>query len=199
MAAPGLIDDMEDKNDAILTAEGRQGYWYTYSDMTGTITPVPNKGFAMEAIMPPRDASTYAARMVGMGFTSYGAGMGFDLNAMGTTKTGYDASGYIGVTFWARIGKGTSAALRVNISDKDTAPDGKVCNDAKGKCNDHFGADLTLTESWKQYTLKFSELKQVGYGDVFPKILTNALYGMSFAVGTKVSFDVWIDDLAFIK
>lgn len=199
MVAPGLIDDMEDKDGAIITAEGRQGYWYSYSDGTGTMTPDPKKGFTMTAITPPREASTSAAHMAGMGFTMYGGGMGFDLNAMGTTKSGYDASGYSGVTFFARIGKGASAALRVNISDKDTAPEGGVCNNAKGKCNDFHGQDITLTEDWKQYTIKFTDLKQQGYGDPFPKLLTTALYGMSFAVGTKVTFDVWIDDITFIK
>ena len=198
MAAPGLIDDMEDKDGAIITAESRQGYWYTYSDGTGTIT-VPGKTFTMDGIMPPRDASKFAAHMAGMGFTMYGGGMGFDLNAMGMTKSGYDGSGYSGVTFFARIGKGASTALRVNISDKDTAPEGGVCNNAKNKCNDFHGQDLTLPEEWKQYTLKFRELKQQGYGDPFPKLLTTALYGMSFAVGTKVTFDVWIDDLTFVK
>ena len=197
MAAPGLIDDMEDKDGAILTTEGRQGFWYTYSDGTSTMTPVPNTTFTMGAITPPREASTSAAHMVGMGFTKYGAGMGFDLNAMGTMKSGFDASTYSGVSFYARIGKGASAALRVNISDKDTAPEGGVC--AADKCNDHFGTDITLTEDWKQYTVKFADLKQVGYGQAFPKFLTNALYGMAFAVGTKVSFDVWIDDLRFVK
>jgi hypothetical protein len=195
---PGLIDDMEDNDDAILTAESRQGYWYTFNDQTptGMQTP-PTTGFTMSLLPTPRGDSKYAARTNGSGFTVWGAGMGLNLNGQGTTKSSYDASGYTGLTFWAMAPAGSTTSLRVSVPDVDTSPEGGVC--AGAKCNDHFGTSIELSTSWKQYPLKFSDLKQEGFGQPFPGIKASALYAISFSVTTNTTFDVYIDDIAFTK
>lgn len=194
-AGANVIDDMEDNDGAILTVEGRQGYWYTYNDATGKQTPEAMAPFSMSAPIKPRTGSKFAANTKGSGFTVYGAGMGFDLSAMGTTKSGYDASKYTGITFYAMAGAGGDKTLRVNVADKNTAPEAATCT----KCNDHFGSTILLTEDWQQYTIKFSEMKQQQFGDPQPAITPTALYSIQFQTGTKVTFDVWIDDVAFSK
>ena len=195
---PGLIDDMEDNNDAILTAEGRQGFWFTFNDQTaGAKQSPPSTGFTMSALSTPRETSTFAARTSGSGFTAWGAGMGLNLNSMGTTKSAYDASGYTGLTFWAMAAAGSATTVRVSVADADTSPEGGVC--MGDKCNDHFGAPIELGATWKQYALKFSELKQEGFGQPFPGLKAAALYAISFSVGANTTFDVYIDDIAFTK
>jgi hypothetical protein len=88
----------------------------------------------------------------------------------------------------------------VNFGDKNTTPEGGVCDAAGGKCSDDFGAGITLTEDWQQFTLKFADQAQVGWSMVvLPKLDTSALYAMHFQTGAMSKFDIWIDDLAFVE
>jgi hypothetical protein len=192
-----VIDDMEDKDGAIANAQGRQGFWYTYNDKTpGSMqTPEAGSAFTMVALAKPRTGSMFAANMTGSGFNVYGAGMGFDLNAVSMKKSAYDASMFTGISFYAMAGAGGTQSVRINVLDKNTAPEGGVCT----KCDDHFGTNITLTEEWQQFTLKFNELKQQNFGDPQPAVTPSALYAIQIQVGTKVTFDVWIDDVAFVK
>jgi hypothetical protein len=82
-AALDVIDDMEGATGSILTKEGRVGAWYTYNDATAGATETPGVPFLPSVITPPRGASTYAARMQGAGFTTWGAGMGLNFNDPG--------------------------------------------------------------------------------------------------------------------
>lgn len=194
-----LIDNMEDGEGSILAAEGRKGAWYIYNDETMGATQEPAMvPFTMAKVDPPRDGSTYAANTKGSGFTTWGAGFGFDLNTTGMTKSPYDASKYAGISFWAKVGKGASGAVRFNIGDKNTAPAGGVC--APGKCDDDFGQDLTLTESWQKIEIKFADMKQVGWSmATLPAIEKSALYSVHFQSSKSLTFDIWIDDIAFFE
>jgi hypothetical protein len=198
-----VIDNMEDGDGSIHNDAGRVGAWYTYNDATatGTQTPVVMAPFTMTAISPPRDGSGFAASTKGSGFDTWGAGFGFDLNNSGGTtakKSPYDASKYTGVSFWAKIGAGSVGAIRFNIGDKNTSPDGGVC--ATGKCDDDFGKNLTLTESWQKFDITFAEMKQVGWSMVALKsIETTALYSVHFQAGAKAKFEIWVDDIAFTQ
>ncbi|MGO9835288.1 MAG: hypothetical protein ACLP1X_13830 [Polyangiaceae bacterium] len=211
-AAPGtLIDDMTGTGGAIITCGGRMGFWYTYDDGTAgaTLTPPAMASFPYTAIAQPGPAGTgpdggpgtMAAMMMGMGFTSYGAGMGFDLsNAGGTaTKGTYNASAYSGVTFWAMGAAG--GVVRFNVPDKDTDPSGGVCSGTStSQCNDHHGHTLTLTTTWQQFTFTWAELTQQGYGYAEANIDTAALVGMQFQVNSPTgTFDVWVTDVAFTQ
>jgi hypothetical protein len=199
-----MIDDMEANTGSILTAHGRVGAWYIYNDATsGAVEHPAGTPFADTLLNPPRGTSLYAARMDGSGFTTWGAGMGFNFHDPGdgdggSSKTTYDASGYTGVTFWAKAGATSTGALRVNISTKDTDPAGGVCAPAD-KCNDHFGASLSITADWSQQTIMFSDLAQLGWGQSVPKFDPTQVYAMQFQVGKGTTFDITIDDVAFIK
>lgn len=195
-----MIDTMEDGDGSILPNAGLQGAWYTYNDKTAgaTQTPPEMTPFVMSALNPPRNGSAFAANTNGSGFTTWGAGFGFDLNNNGTSKGPYDASAFTGITFWAKIGAGAVGAIRVNIGDKNTTPEANIC--AVGKCSDDFGKDITLTEQWQQFTIPFADMKQVGWSTVIlPAIDKASLYTVHFQTGAKATFDTWIDDIAFTQ
>jgi hypothetical protein len=202
---------MENGMGAIFSVCGRMGYWYTYADSTAgaTLTPAVMMPFKDSMITPPRprgDAgvSTMAAMMSGMGFTVYGAGMGFDLSnpGGGAAKSTYDATkyAYTGVTFWAMGSAG--GAVRFNVPDRATDPSGGVCMGSTGtsQCNDHHGHALALTTSWQQFTFTWADLTQQGYGYAEASLDVAHLVGMQFQVGSPTgTFDVWIDDISFTQ
>lgn len=196
-----VVDDMEGGTGSILPKAGRLGAWYTYNDATAGAKQTPGVPFEPSALAPTRGESAFAAHMAGSGFTTWGAGMGFNFNDPGdgkggTAKLAYDASAYAGIAFWAKAGAGSTTSLRVNISDKDTDPAGAVCPAAK--CSDHFGKNLNITTDWALYTLKFADLTQLGWGQAVPKFDPAAVYAVQFQVAKGTTFDIRIDDVALL-
>ncbi|WP_433927211.1 hypothetical protein AB3662_29435 [Sorangium cellulosum] len=190
-----LLDDLEDGDSAILTCEGRVGSWYTYNDGTrsGTQTPLPGRPFVP---VSPGHASEHAAHVAGSGFTTRGAGMGFDLNlAPGGAKLSYDASAYAGLTFWAKAAAPTH--IYVNLPDRNTDREGGVCEGSG--CGDHFGEGLDLTTEWAQYTVMFSILSTDGWGVPAPPAFDAAhAYSVEFHTAKSTVFDMLVDDIAFV-
>jgi len=93
-------------------------------------------------------------------FVDTGATVGFGIGGP------YDASKYDGISFWAKIDSG-SYGLRVAFPDKDTLPDGGLCEGSapENQCWDHYGYRITnLTTEWTKYTVSFSSLTQDGWG-----------------------------------
>jgi hypothetical protein len=200
-----MIDDMEANTGLVLAVKGRSGAWFTYNDGTTSASQSPDAGgkFLPSVITPPRGSSNYASRTNGLGFTVWGAGMGFNVNDppsgpnQGKRST-YDAGGYDGFVFWARIGTGTTAAVRFNVPNKDTDPAGGVCSPPSA-CSDYFGKNLVLTDTWTMYIVKYSDLQQLGWGQpVTTGFDPKTIYGCQLAVGANTTFDVWIDDIAFL-
>lgn len=190
---PNLIDDLEDGDGAIIMQAGRVGSWFTYNDgSAGTQTPPAGSTFLPELIPGGRGASLEGAHTHGSGFSKSGAGLGFDLNRSGVgPKKPWDASAFTGITFWAKGGP----VMRFMVLVPGSVPvvEGGTCS---GTCGDHFGILINLTQSWVQYSIAFSSLKQDGWGDkaTFDPKSTLAV---QFAIGANVSFDFWIDDVAF--
>ena len=192
-----MIDDMELGLSGIGKACGRLGFWYTYNDGTTGATQTPSAGtsFLPETIPGGRGTSTKAAHTSGSGFTTWGAGMAFDLNNAGgtATKGTYSAAGFSGITFYAKAS--ASLPLRVNVSTSSTDPVGGICSGAK--CNDHFGSSITLSTAWTAYTLTFKDIKQQGWGTPATFDATK-LVGLQFQVDKGTTFDFWVDDVAFV-
>lgn len=185
----GLIEDANDGDSRVLVRNGRGGYWYTFLDPEGS-TIDPSSPFKMAA--PGHGGSPYAAHMRGVTASSgpsIYAGMAF---ALTDPRLAYDASRYVGVTFWAK----GPAHVRFEIPDAYTAPEGGNCKD----CYNDFGIELAFTSEWQRYTLPFAWLSQrQGWGDPRPEIASNALYALEWQFGTPGrSFDVWIDDVEFV-
>jgi hypothetical protein len=178
-----MIDDFEDQNQFLLPIDGRSGQWSSFSDGT----PGGELGFSI--LRAARPASNYALNLAGRGFTAWGAGVGFGLNRGGP----YDASIYRGVTFWARIDSGSDTAVRLNVVDEHTTPEGGFCS----ACWDHFGRWIVLRQEWQRFVFRWDQLAQSGWGDLWSNVEPGAIYGMHFITRSNASFDVWIDDIAF--
>lgn len=194
-----VIDDMEDMNGSINAVAGMQGAWYTYNDMTAAGMQTPESGptvpFAMAT--PGAGTSMYAANTKGSGFTTWGAGFGFDLNNDGTTKKAYDASQFAGITFNAKIGAGSVAAIRFNIGDSQTTPEAGNCG---MKCSDDFGQSLTLTAEWQKFKIAFADMKAVNWSmQNLTAINKASLWYVHFQASQNNTFDIWVDDVAFYK
>ena len=204
-----MIDTMEDNNvpHYILPVDGRVGYWFTVNDGAdgGTQTPAAN----MFGLSPGGYNGPYAAHLTGRGFNVWGIYMGFTLNKslQGVRKT-YDASAYIGISFWAKLGSSnmcsppTSCRLvRVAISTRDTDAQGGVCTTA---CSDHFGFWIDdLSTDWQKKTIPFQRMMQDGWGTPGPaeglKFDAAHTYEVQFQVKPAAApFDFWVDDVAFV-
>jgi hypothetical protein len=202
-----LIDDMEGQTGSIALSNGRAGYWHVYQDLGdgGALTPAPGgpPSGVISAISPARGASMFAAHIQGSGFAMF-AGMGFDMVDLAGAKKVYDASAYRGFTFWGRSATGP-LSVRMLVPDVNTDSTGGICM----PCGDNFGTNIVLTTAWQQYFVYYTDLRQVGFGhpnandDGGPGALAAAqLYGCQFQVSAPAStpaFDVWIDDVYFIK
>ncbi|MGK3992275.1 hypothetical protein [Sorangium sp. So ce1024] len=195
-ACTALLDDLEDGDGAIIRCKDRIGSWYTYNDGTrgGTQTPLPGRPFV--PVSPGYGPSEHAAHVAGSGFVSRGAGMGFDLNfAPGGAKLTYDASGYSGLTFWAKAAAPTH--IYVNFPDRNTDREGGVCEGSG--CGDHFGEGIDITTEWAQYTVMFDILSTDGWGVPAPAAYDPAhAYSVEFHTSKSTVFDFLVDDIAFV-
>jgi hypothetical protein len=197
---PGLIDDMEDNDSFILPREGRQGVWFVVNDGTPGAVQTPGAPFTMSSISAGRGTSLYAARSTGYGFASWRPLMGFWFYQPPTgPKQVYDISRYRGITFLARLaaasdGAAVSSSVRVVVPDLATDPDGAVCT----VCNDHFGANVSLTAQWTSYTVLFAAMTQEGWGTQAAQFDAAHAYGIKFEFPVQATFDCWIDDIAFV-
>src|SRR6478736_5981884 len=184
-----IIDDFEDGDISTLPAlGGRVGNWYAYGDGTGS-------GLA-EALVVNRGASKQALHAKGMNFSKWGSGVGTDINHS-SDKLPYDASAYVGVTFWARSATGT-AALNVALPDIDTdaLTKGKTCT----TCDHHYFKAVTATTAWQRFTIMFADLSlESGDAPEPTAFKPGAMSSVQFRFAPGTAYDVYIDDLAFLK
>ena len=134
------------------------GHLYTFVDARSqlvggaTVTgarPVPVVGGAHRS----RCAWNLRGRLADERIVFAGLGVNFT-----NPKRAYDASGFVGISFFARHGAGSAWRIRVQFPDGNTDPDGGVC----GQCFNDFGATIDVTEDWTKYTVLFDSLGQTG-------------------------------------
>ena len=189
-----LIDDLDDGDPYIPSVNGRVGSWQAVNDGTpgGVMFPDPLAGF-----MPTETGDVcrkYAAFTKGSGFSEWGARMSFGLGSP------YNAGNYTGITFWARIEPGTKDVIRVAFPDRDTHPDGGICQSGitgPTACLDHYGVRLTLSSAWTKYYVSWSQLTQDGWGLQGKMFEPDSLYEVIFQIPVNATFGLWIDDVAF--
>jgi hypothetical protein len=200
---------MEQGLSTIIVQGGRQGSWFTYNDGTdgGVQTPTAG-GPCFPSLIPDggRCGSLHAMHTFGSGFTSYGAGLGFNLNQApgGMLPMPYDAMGYNGIAFWALGPASGSLEIQVEILTSATTPvsAGGECVSA---CDDHFYLAVQFPSTgWAELTVPLAagpgQLAQQGFGTpaTFDK---TKLLAVQF-VSTKIidpsdTFDFWVDDIGF--
>jgi hypothetical protein len=119
----------------------------------------------------------------------------------------FDISAYSGIVFWGM--SAVSNTIKVQISNGDTVPAGGKCgqSDASSdRCWDNFATDVTLSDTWQRFEVKFSSLSQSGWGHpvasgVFDPTTAHGInfevLGPTSAGGPPVTADFWIDDIYF--
>lgn len=190
-AEDGLIDDFEDGNTRIATKAGRGGYWFKSADPDGSV-------FNPDEMQLVDGGSDHPGKVLHVSGTTSSApnAWGVLVGANFTTEKAYDASQYVGISFWAKVGKDSTPSVRFKIGDINTHPDLGVCT----SCWNHFGKDMSFTNEWKEYKVLFSIARQEPYwGSPKPESITpSALYSLDFTVKPGQRFDLWIDDVKFL-
>jgi len=189
-----LIDDMNDGDRFIPQVNGRAGAWKDSDDGTPGATMFPDPAGLFTMTKTGDMCRQYAAYVYGGPFVDTGATVGFGIGGP------YDASKYDGISFWAKIDSG-SYGLRVAFPDKDTLPDGGLCEGSapENQCWDHYGYRITnRTTEWTKYTVSFSSLTQDGWGRSGGGFDPSTLFEVQFQIPKNNTFGVWIDDVAFV-
>ena len=203
-----LVDDLEGDTGFLPPVSGRDGPWYTYNDGTAGGMQVPPPWPASAFIPVPTAPafsnpvtgamSAFSAETSGSGFTTWGAGMGFEFvlsDAQGKPRP-YDAHGYKGVLFWARTTAGEALDVRVTLSDANTNSSVGACG-ASSEC-DAFGIDIEPGPDWIPFPMMFADMRQESWGIQYQGLDASALYTMNFQVSPGVTFDVAVDDIYFV-
>lgn len=187
-----FIDSFEDGDFSLPSLGSRVGIWYPFGDGTGpqdaSISPIPGtRG----------PTSTYALHATGSDHTYWGAGAGVDLDNAGGTqqdKVPYDASAFTGVTFWARAE--AQIPVTVVLPDADTDAAGMTCT----TCDHHYFKLVQVGTTWQRFTVLFSELELEPGGAPAPSAFApGGLVSVQFRMSSGVDYDLWIDDLAFVR
>ncbi len=185
--AEAIIDNFEDGDLIVAAQGGRGGTWYFFDDGVGSmewsVEPLP---------MPRGEDSEFAIHHQGSGFSSWGAGVG--LNYTQPMEV-HDVSGYSGITFWGRAA--SSLALHVVFPDINTTGiyDARTCE----VCDHHWYTSVTLSAEWRRFTVNFDELTLEPGGDPIPTAPDLAAQlQLQFRTNPGVTFDYWVDDLAFV-
>jgi hypothetical protein len=168
------------------------------------------------------DDCRFVARTWGTGQRGWGAGMGLDLNGEAGQKNPYDASRFAGIGFFA-YGTARASSLRVNVQDMRTTPESadaadragmERCQDtAASRCNDHFGTEVALTNTWTWIEIPFACMQPGGWGFTGNgQFLASGVVGIQFqiqgldpadtgmpAMGAPTPFDIAIDNLSFLE
>ncbi|HVY25811.1 MAG TPA: hypothetical protein VHB79_04640 [Polyangiaceae bacterium] len=211
-AAPQLdsIDDLEDGNRTIRLVANpkRDGLWDTGNDGSGSQTPAPG-GFMPTLLNGngPHGTDDYAAYTKGSGFTGYGAFLKVDMRNWPVYEQTppYDASPYSGISFWAKVGAGSTKLVRIRFVSGDSDPRGGKCQPPSANpphdqlCFNHYFAELTLSTAWKLYTVAFADFSQGVDGKLSPQIDLAEMYGLELLFAGGAGFELWLDDLSFIR
>jgi hypothetical protein len=192
-AVTDMIDDLELGTGSIIMKNNRVGAWYTYNDKTTGGTQTPTAGMTFAVDMTGGVNGSKCARTQGMGFTNWGAGMGFDLNNTGTAKGVYMGAGaYTGIAFQS---KGSKFRIKVLIPATTPTAEGGTCSATTG-CGDNHGKMIDATTAWTAQTVPFSALTQEGWGTA-AAFSSGAIIGIQFQVAKGETFDFSIDDIGF--
>jgi hypothetical protein len=210
-----LIDNLEDGDGVInqqLAGVGvNAGTWFTFSDAgcAASLNPAPGASVVPVNVADGFGGPSYVAQLTGSGCNNYGAGIGLNfLNTVGAgnIKQPYNASihGFTGIRFEIRkTSASTVTSARVSMPSIHTEPstDGGDCVSGAGvTCGDHFGSDITLSNTWQSVTVYFNQMTQKGYGT--PETFdTTQLFGIQWQLNdtTGASLGLQVDNVSFIN
>ncbi len=197
--AETVLDDVEDGDDAILGADGRVGYWFSYKDDadSGSTVSLPT------ASAPGANSTTHAIQVTGKSSSTadYGPGFGFPMLSVdiggsngASLSCPYDLSTYSGISLWLKAAGATSLEVLVPTEATTPVEEGGAC---ATNCNDHFAKSVSVNGSWAKVDISFSSLAQGGWGA--PATFdAHGVTGVGFGVPLGVSFEVWVDELRLV-
>jgi hypothetical protein len=165
-----LIDDFEDGDGFALI---EQAPWYVSNNATG----VQNLEFV--APLLERPGSAVSLHTSGVSFEYIGASL--VLGIAGEAAT-YDASAYGALRFSARAEAGSSATVLVAFLVG----------------SQHFAVPMRFGTDWGVHTIAFRDAIPVQSGPE-ASVDPRRLAAIQFITPKDVSFDFWLDDLAFVK
>jgi hypothetical protein len=183
-----LIDDFEDGDAHVLPQEGRDGDWHLVRDNSanGRLSlsepPVPDNNGAHQ--------SNHAMHLTGSNFAEWGAGFSVDLR---DSSLPYDASAYAGMKFWAR----GEPSLRLILVQQSLAT-GHVCATCPAASNDcslFYNTQISLTDTWTEYTIPWGQLSQASVGAT--PFAPDQLMQLMFEAPASDQFELWLDDVSF--
>ena len=103
---------------------------------------------------------------------------------------------YDGITFWARA----EATLSVTVAfpDEDTDPGGGKCAPT---CDHHYTSFVAVTPNWQRFTIYFKTDLTLEAGTIPTPMgfKPNAMISVQFRMQGGATYDLFIDDLAFVK
>lgn len=188
----------------------RSGSWFSYNDGTS------DAGMLAATVMGGCGGTSLCAMHTagplndgGLGYTSYGAGVGFDLvdtNVNGaTTAQPYDTTPYSGIQYWV---KGTTTGTRGsgNFAATPQAVHLKMVTATDRHGDDYGGYCLMFDPSvWTKCSLDFSAAKRDGFSstpdpttDTFDRNqMLKIQFEFSKDSSDAVTFDIWIDEISF--
>lgn len=195
----GVLDDMEDADGRLCAVADRGGTWTVYGDGTGTLDPPVGDITSMASVPECRGRSSRALHFVGRNVSDWGAGVAGHLGA--TKGQEFDLSPYEGVRFFARAKRPTRIYVGFTSAQTlDVAFGGKCRAEAGGECNDMHVVYRMIGPEWTQYNVRFSDLRQDGYGlpTIFDAAEANEIhFGVrrDQNVAETLEFDLWVDDV----
>jgi hypothetical protein len=220
--APEVDCSVEDDYDFMILQpmEGTTAPWFSYGDPTpGSISTV-----ALQPIPGGRCGSTTALVLTSRGHTDWGAGFGEYQTAMAPV----DASGYDGISFWARAGGfGTSSGFLLSVSDVNTSVTGMVCVEpmtedvvggaytyneagmivplggrlpAATDCGNGYQRAVFAQRDWYLHRIPFGAFLQTPNPSRNPTgIERSALYQFTIQIPKDSNIELWIDDLGLYR
>ena len=174
----------EDGNELVALLEARNGYWVSLSDTD----PDGAEPVLLPSMRPdPSPDNRYALHVAGPRRRTWGASIQVELG-----PSCYDASAYSGFAFDAR-GPGR---LYAGVRTVDAVPVARGGTCTEDCYRSHLGA-VTLESGWKTYTLSWSDLHQEGAPAAPDPRRAN---GIEFFLRPEdTPYDVWIDDVRFVR
>jgi hypothetical protein len=108
------------------------------------------------------------------------------------------------VSFSLKNAASETIPLRVVFPDKDTTPDWGICSTTSSAdlCWVDFGKSIpfpSTPSAWGRYTIPFSELAQNPWGHQAAAFDPATLYAVRFQITPGYRFDLWIDDVTFVR
>lgn len=212
------INDEYDFN-ILQPMEGTMASWFAFGDAI----PDATEALTVAPIPEGRCESTAALVLSARGHTDWGAGFG----EYQTPAAPVDATGYDGISFWARAPvPHTSLGFMLTVQDRDTHPDGMVCVEpivdvANGAytyneagmivpvggelpsaldCGNGFQRVVRVTRDWQLYLLPFESFQQQAQPNRIPSGLDRSgIYQFAVNIPKDSIVELWIDDLGVYR